>query len=83
MEKLGMKRVEIKGLKDKELITAVFAVTKDGYLLPPQIIYKGKTSQCLPLIQFMAHHMYRANKKQPWIMYISKVLLPYVERKRH
>ena len=52
MEKQGMKRVEIKGLNDKRLITAVFAVTKDGYFLPPQIIYKGKTSRCLPLTKF-------------------------------
>ena len=52
MEKQGMKRVKIKGLNNKRLITAVFAVTKDGYFLPPQIIYKGKTSRCLPLTKF-------------------------------
>ena len=88
MEKFGMKRVEIKGLKDKRLITAVFAATKDGYFLPPQIIYKGKTNRCLPLTKFPnAWHItctenHWANEKTT-LDYINKVLLPYIERKRH
>ena len=88
MEKQGMKRVEIKGLNDKRLITAVFAVTKDGYFLPPQIIYKGKTSRCLPLTKFPSGWdiTYTKNhwaNEETTIQYISNVLLPYVERKRH
>ena len=42
MEKFGMKRVEIKGPKDKRLITAVFAVTKDGYFYHHKLSTKEK-----------------------------------------
>ena len=90
MEKFGMKRIEIEGLKGKGLITAVFAVTKDGYFLPPQIIYKGKTSRCLLLTKFSnAWHItctenHWANEKTTLdYVYINKILLPYIERKRH
>jgi len=43
MEKEGATRVEITGLKDKRQITSVFAASKDGYFLPSQVIYQGKT----------------------------------------
>ena len=80
-----MKRVEIKGLNDKRLITAVFA---DGYFLSPQIIFKGKTSRCLPLTKFPSGWDITCTKnhwanEETTIQYISNVLLPYVERKRH
>ena len=42
MEKLGMKPVEIKGLQDKRLMTAVFAVTKDGYFYHHKLSTKEK-----------------------------------------
>ena len=35
----GSKRIEIAGVNDKHLITAVFAGTLSGEFLPPQIIY--------------------------------------------
>ena len=48
MAKEGSKRVDIVGMDDKRQITAVFGCTMDGDFLPPQIIYGGKTPQCLP-----------------------------------
>lgn len=50
MEKEGSRRVEIAGKDDKRQITAVFAGTLSGDFLPPQLIYKGKTSKCLPTV---------------------------------
>ena len=39
MDKMGTKRVEIVGLKDKRQITAVFCSTILGDFLPLQLIY--------------------------------------------
>ena len=52
MAKEGSKRVEITGVDDKRQITAVFGGTIAGDFLPPQLIYQGKTSKCLPSISF-------------------------------
>ena len=51
MAKEGSKRIEVAGLGDKQQLTAMFAATKTGDFLPLQIIYAGKTSQCLPTIK--------------------------------
>ena len=48
----GSKRVEIGGIDDKRQITAVFAGTMSGLFLPPQIIYQGNTTKCLPPFKF-------------------------------
>ena len=47
----GSKRVEIGGIDDKRQITAVFARTMSGLFLPPQIIYQGRTTKCLPTVK--------------------------------
>ena len=52
MTKEGSKRVEIIGIDDKRQITAVFGGTLAGDFLPPQLIYKGKTTKCLPSVDF-------------------------------
>lgn len=44
----GSKDVSIMGIDDKRQITAVVASTPAGQLLPPQLIYQGKTTQCHP-----------------------------------
>ena len=36
MEEEGSKRVEITGMYDRQQITIVLAVTKNGHYLPPQ-----------------------------------------------
>ena len=50
MEKEGAKQVETTGVDDKRQITAVFAGSLTGDFLPPQLIYKGTTCQCLPTV---------------------------------
>ena len=52
MEKKESKRDELFGLQDKWQITAVFAGFMSSSFLPPQIIYQGKTSRCLPTTSF-------------------------------
>ena len=49
MEKEGSKRIEIVGSDDKRQLTAVFGASLAGDFLPPQLVYKGKTSPCLPV----------------------------------
>ena len=48
MELKGSQRVEIVGISDKCQITAVLC----GALTGDQLIYQGKTSDCLPHIDF-------------------------------
>lgn len=44
----GSKDVSTMGIDDKRQITAVVASTPNGQLLPLQVLYQGKTSQCHP-----------------------------------
>ena len=52
MAEEGAKRVELLGKDDKRQLTAVFAGSTSGELLPPQLIYQGKTTRCLPHYDF-------------------------------
>ena len=52
MESEGAKRVEIAGKDDKRQITAVFGGSMAGDFLPVQLVYQGKTSRCLPKVNF-------------------------------
>lgn len=40
--------MEIVGLEDKKQITALLTCSMSGELLPPQLLYQGKTQQCTP-----------------------------------
>ena len=44
----GSKQVAIVSLDDKREITVLLSVSLDGQLLPPQVIYAGKTPRCHP-----------------------------------
>ena len=50
----GVKQVDVTGLDDKREMTALLACTLSGSLLPPQLIYAGKTTRCHPLVDFPA-----------------------------
>lgn len=52
MDLKGSQIVEIVGFSDKRQITAVLCGTVTGELLPFQLTYQGKTSACLPRIDF-------------------------------
>jgi len=51
-EKKGRKQVCVRGAKDKRGITLMATITHSGDLLPPQLIYKGKTNNCHPKVNF-------------------------------
>ena len=51
-DKKGKKQIEIVGLQDKRQITAVMCGSIIGEILPPQLIYEGKTARCHPQIPF-------------------------------
>ena len=87
MAKEGSKRVEVTGLKDKRQITAVFAGTMSGDFLPVQLVYQGKTSRCLPTIEFPGdwHLTFSENhwcNERTMVDYVQKIFLPYVNHKR-
>jgi hypothetical protein len=48
MEEEGAAQVPIAAFEDKRQMTVVLAVSATGYLLPPQLIYDGKTDECHP-----------------------------------
>lgn len=50
--KKGCKLVPIVGSADKSSVTATFIITLNGYLLPLQPIYAGKTIQSFPRFKF-------------------------------
>ena len=87
MAKEGSKRVEIAGIDDKRQITAVFGGTMAGDFLPPQLIYQGKTSKCLPSVDFPStwHVTFTENhwsNEKATVDYLEKILFPYIDRKR-
>ena len=87
MAKEGAKRIEIAGVEDKCQITAVFAGTMNGFFLPPQIIYKGKTKKCLPDVEFpkswhVTHTPNHWANGKTTEDYIKVILVPYIENKR-
>ena len=88
MELKGAKRVEIAGISDKRQITAVLCGTMAGDFLPPQLIYQGKTTACLPRYKFPDNWHITCTTNHWWIEetmieYIKKIIIPYVQQKRN
>jgi len=87
MQKEGSKRVELIRKDDKRQITVTFAWSMNGNLLQLQVIYQGKTTQCLPKFDFPSiWHItftpnYWSNEKMTE-EYIKKVIVPYFEQTR-
>ena len=52
MAEEGSKWVEIAGKDDKRQLIAVLAGSMSIKFLPPQLIYQGKTTSCLPRYDF-------------------------------
>ena len=87
MAEEGAKRVELVGKDDKRQLTAVFAGSMNGEFLPPQLIYQGKTTRCLPNYDFPSdwHITFSANhwsNKDTMKEYIDHIVLPHINKKR-
>ena len=87
MEKEGTRREELAGKDCKRQLTAVFGGSMAGHLLPIQLIYQGKTQQCVPIVKFPADWDITFSENH-WSNegtitdYLEKVLIPYIGRKR-
>ena len=70
-------------------INLVLCVTKSGKYLPPQLIYAGKTSKCILIVNFPSDWHVTCTQNR-WenevtmctLQYIDKILLPYVNKTR-
>ena len=87
MEKKGTRNISISGIDDKRSISATFSITLENKFPLMQLIYKGKTSQRLPKIQFPNEFSLNANLKhysnetEP-LKFLKDIILPYVKTER-
>ncbi|CAC5395882.1 unnamed protein product [Mytilus coruscus] len=85
MEQQGSQQVPITGIDDKRQITLLLATSMNGSLLPPQLIYQGKTDRSLPKgVDFpdnwdVTSTETRWSNENTMIRFVDKVILPYVE----
>ena len=52
MDDQGTKQVKVAGLGDKRKVTLALGCAMNGTILPPQVIYRGKTEKCHPNFHF-------------------------------
>ena len=87
MAEEGSRQVEVFGLEDKREMTVLLTCTLSGTLLPPQLIYGGKTPQCHPRVDFpqgwdVWHSSNHWSTEDTMLRYVDTVLLPYVQATR-
>ena len=87
MAECGSNQVTICGPDDKRQVTLLLAITKSGVLLPPQLIYQGKTERCLLKIDFPNDWNVRYSEthwsnEETMLGYIDKIVVLYVESVR-
>ena len=87
MHQAGAKVVPISHSDDKRQVTAVLAATLRGELLPPQIIYQGKTVQCHPKVAVpeewdIWHSTTHWSNEETMKRYVEHIIVPFLERKR-
>lgn len=80
----GSKQVTIIDLEDRRKINALLCSTADGSLLPPFILYPGKTDQCHAKYPFpdnweVLHTDNHWSTVDSMICYIENVLVPYTD----
>lgn len=78
--KKGRSCVEVVGLKNKRQTTAVFSGSMSGNFLPVQLVYQGKTTKCLPTVDFPEqwHLVYTLNhwcNEDTMVDYLEKIFL--------
>ena len=87
MAEEGSRQVEIFGLEDKREMTVLLTCTLSGTLLPPQLIYGGKTPQCHAKVEFpqgwdVWHAPNHWSTEDTMLRYVDTVLLPYIQATR-
>ena len=87
MDKNGKRCIKINGLQDKRQITAVLCGTLVGEVLPPQLIYGGKTARCHPNFSFpsnwvISHSWNHWSNVQTMLEYNKEIIVPFVNSTR-
>ena len=80
--------MSITGLEDKRQITALLSCTMSSTLLPPQILYQGKTDQCHPNAQFPSdwdifHTENHWSNEQSMLRFVDTIISPYINETRY
>ena len=83
MAKRGETNVPIAGANDKRSITATFSITFDNKFLPMQVIYKRKTNQSLPKVDFpdgfsLSYNKTHYSSEEEALKFIDEIILPHV-----
>jgi hypothetical protein len=84
MDQRGASDVGIISKEDKRQITCVLACTMNGDLLPPQLVYGGKTKRCHPDYSFppawnITHSENHWSNAATMEEYIEKILAPFCQ----
>ena len=79
--------MSITGFEDKRQITALLSCTMSGTLLPPKILYQGKTDQCHPNAQFPSdwdifHTENHWSNEQSMHRFVDTIISPYINETR-
>ena len=87
LEEQGTKRVELQGLNDKRMITAIFTCSLSGHFLPMQLLYTRKTSRCHPSFEFppefdVWHSPNHWANQDTTLRFVNHVIVPYVKKVR-
>lgn len=69
------------------MITALLSVTMSGKLLPPQVLYAGKSDRCHPDVAFppgwdIWHSPNHWSNTETMIRFLDNIILPYIESQR-
>ena len=87
LEVKGSKQVDIVALDDNREITVLLVVSLSERVLPPQVIYAGKTTLCHPSVSvpdgwYVTHSDNHWSTEATMLEYIEKVLVPYMSEQR-
>ena len=87
MTESGSKQIPVVGLEVKREVTVVLAATAAGTLLPPQVIYQGKTAGCHAKVAFpdkwhITHSESHWSTEQTMLEYLENIIISYVTSTR-
>ena len=88
MEEEGAAQVPLPGLDDKREMTVVLSISAAGKLLPPQLIYQGKTAEChaknvrFPATWNVTHTDSHWSTEVSIELYIKSILVPYFNNQK-
>eukprot|EP00058_Branchiostoma_floridae_P006720 XP_002592208.1 hypothetical protein BRAFLDRAFT_84636 [Branchiostoma floridae] len=87
LEEAGARQVPVVGKEDKRQITLLLAISLSGQLLPPQVLYQGKTDKCHASFNFpeewdVYHTTSHWSNTDSMERYVETVVKPYMAAQR-